>query len=553
MHAEAIDLREAFQEVDSEINRHKDSYIKRQERLRHGRSANDTTVDEHQREQRMAGAIFGGILGAIGGYSLASVLGTDFDDSDIWEELKLQQVADQEIYKHIKWVRNLVKDRHYQDFIHEKVEMYNGMMTICEEGITTMAAELRTIFTGGDSLLRGQLGIGMIRPDIIKGKLEAIDAEANRRRQNIAIRSIHEVYLLPVSIIGTQREAVTFAIHIPLFELRNQLALWEYIPMPAYIGKNASVGAGSAYSFRPQKRYLGINDDLFFAELDKSDLNECRKIGSTYVCETTVLTRELKGSCLTGLFLADIATMERECEIEIIAEGENVIKQIGPHEFAGYFGTPTIVQVSCETYATGRANSKELTGSYRITVPGGCTGSTNTHRFSPIEDLGKFHSLVHVPTDFKLELALEKIDPPVIEELNHELKTRKITHFSLFKLKNALKKPIDWITHYPKQIIGSLGALSSAIIIAVIATPVIYFMCNRRRETPIPERHHVTFSKTRSGSLRSALRRSFSLDSFKLPSRNTSLSSQPPAKPESTESILRPPPDYVSSILRSRP
>ena len=71
--------------------------------------------------------------------------------------------------------------------------MYNGLMTICEEGITTMAAELRTIYTGGDSLLRGQLGVGMIRPGIIKGKLEAIDREANRRRQNIAIRSIHEV------------------------------------------------------------------------------------------------------------------------------------------------------------------------------------------------------------------------------------------------------------------------------------------------------------------------------------------------------------------------
>ena len=120
MHAETIDLRMRSRRLTHEINLHKESYIQRQERLRHGRSANGTTVDEHQREPRMAGAIIGGILGAVGGYSLASVFGTDFDDSDIWEELKLQQVADQEIYKHIKWVRNLVKDRHYQDFIHEK-------------------------------------------------------------------------------------------------------------------------------------------------------------------------------------------------------------------------------------------------------------------------------------------------------------------------------------------------------------------------------------------------------------------------------------------------
>ena len=189
--------------------------------------------------------------------------------------------------------------------------------------------------------------------------------------------------------------------------------------MPAHIGMNSTIGAGAAYLFKLSKRFLGINGDLFFLELDKSDLNECRRIGSTVICETTVLTRELKNSCLTGLFLADVDTMERECEIEVIAEGENVIKQIEPYEFARYFGTPTIVQVLCETYATGRANSKELLGSFRITIPGGCTGSTNKHRFSPIEDLGKFYSLVHVPTNFKLELALDDIAPPVIEKLKH--------------------------------------------------------------------------------------------------------------------------------------
>ena len=125
--------------------------------------------------------------------------------------------------------------------------------------------------------------------------------------------------------------------------------------------------------------------------MTKADLNECRKVGGTYVCESTVLSRELKQSCITGLFRANEKTMEEECDVELIAEGQNVIKQVGPHDFAGYFGTPTVVQVSCETYVTGRANSKELLGGYRITIPGGCTGSTPTHRFSPIEDLGRFH------------------------------------------------------------------------------------------------------------------------------------------------------------------
>ena len=444
---EIQDVRFGFNEVDSEINLHKDSYEKRQERLRHGRSINDTGLEEHRREPRAIGAFIGGIIGAVGGYSLASIFGTEFDDSDIWEEIELIRFDDQKLQEQMKWVHSEMERGKKQAYIREKVEMYTGMMNICESGITTMALEMRALLNGADSLLRGELGVGLIHHNTLKSKLEAIDREANRRRQNIAVRSVNEIFSLPVSIIGKTADTVTFAVHVPLFELRNQLSLWEYIPMPTYINANSSMGPGAAYLFRPERRFLGINDDLFFLEMDKSDLNECRHIGSTYICETTVLTRELRRSCLTGLFQADVETMERECEIEVIAKGENMIRQIGPHEFAGFFGTPTIVQVSCETYATGRANSKELLGSYRITIPGGCTGSTTTHRFSPIEDLGRFHSLVYVPTNFRFELILDDLEAPIIEELQNELQTRKTTHFSLFKIKNALKKPLDWITN----------------------------------------------------------------------------------------------------------
>ena len=551
VHQEIQDVRYGFNEVDSEINLHKDSYEKRQERLRHGRSVNDTRIEEHRREPRAIGAFIGGIIGAVGGYSLASIFGTDFDDSDIWEEIELLRFDDQKLQEQMQWIHAEMEKGKKQTYIREKVEMYTGMMNICEAGITTMALEMRALLNGADSLLRGELGVGLIHHEVLKAKLEAIDREANRRRQNIAVRSINEIFSLPVSIIEKTKDTVTFAIHIPLFELRNQLSLWEYIPMPTYISTNSSVGPGAAYLFQPERKFLGINDDLFYLELDKSDLNECRHFGSTYVCETTVLSRELRRSCLTGLFQGDVATMEKECEIEVIAKGENMIRQIGPHEFAGFFGTPTIVQVSCETYATGRANSKELLGSYRITIPGGCIGSTNTHRFSPIEDLGRFHSLVYVPTDFNLELVLDDLEAPVIEELQNELTTRKTTHFSLFKIKNALRKPLDWITHYPKQIIGYLGALGSAIIAMVIAIPILYFFCIHRKLNQVQENHRVTFSK--NTGRRSAIRRALSLDSFKIPSTNTSLTSLPIAnvKPESTESIPRPPPDYVASILRS--
>ena len=87
--------------------------------------------------------------------------------------------------------------------------------------------------------------------------------------------------------------------------MRNQLALWEYIAMPTYIQKNSTVGGGAAYMFKLEHNFLAINNDLYFQEMTKADLNECWKIEATYVCDTTVLSRELKQSCITGLFRAN--------------------------------------------------------------------------------------------------------------------------------------------------------------------------------------------------------------------------------------------------------
>ena len=86
-------LRNSFQEIESEINIHKDSYANMKDRLRHGRSFNWTAEKEREeleREERSAAvaltiSVIGGALGSIGGYSLASIFGQESDDSDIWE------------------------------------------------------------------------------------------------------------------------------------------------------------------------------------------------------------------------------------------------------------------------------------------------------------------------------------------------------------------------------------------------------------------------------------------------------------------------------------
>ena len=245
-------LRESFQEIDTEINLHKDSYENMQDRLRHGRSFNWTTKDHQEileREERgavaaLAVSVIGGAIGSIGGYSLASLFGSEYDDSDIWEKIDVTELEIEGIKEDMDWiqesmeilttdmayVRRKLKNTDWRNYKQERTEVQIAKVSVCESALSSLTTEIRTVLNGIDSLLNGKLGIGMIRPEILKAKLEAIDAAANRRRQNVAVRSLHEIYKLPISIVSVNGDQITFAVHVPLFEIRNQLALWNTSP-----------------------------------------------------------------------------------------------------------------------------------------------------------------------------------------------------------------------------------------------------------------------------------------------------------------------------------
>ena len=84
-----------------------------QDRLRHGRSYNWTTDNEQEileREERAAVAalavsVLGGAIGSIGSYSLASLFGQEYDDSDIWEKIDTTELEIQGIQEDMEWVQ----------------------------------------------------------------------------------------------------------------------------------------------------------------------------------------------------------------------------------------------------------------------------------------------------------------------------------------------------------------------------------------------------------------------------------------------------------------
>ena len=151
-----------------------------QDRLRHGKSFNWTYGEEHNETSRperssavaMAVSVFGGALGAIGGYSLASIFGQEYDDSDIWEQIDLTKLDIKGLNDDMEWVlssleglnedmeyvQSKLKETDWKNYQMERMEVQIGKVSICETAINSLTTEIRPVLSGVDELLNGRLG-----------------------------------------------------------------------------------------------------------------------------------------------------------------------------------------------------------------------------------------------------------------------------------------------------------------------------------------------------------------------------------------------------------
>ena len=335
------------------------------------------------------------------------------------------------------------------------------MGTLLGGGIGEYENAIGDIFQGLRSLAAGELSPTLVNPVNLRSSLEKIDSEANRRRQNIAVNSVNELYTLPITLVRSHSTRLTITVDIPLFE--------------------------QAYYFRPENPYLALANDLYFREYSIEELNRCTQIQGTFLCHSTVLTRDARHSCLYALYKGEHTMMEEECEIEMLRKSESSLSQVGANDFVGYFPDETTVHVECEIYRSGRAVSKKLRGLNLITIPEGCAGRTSHYRFHPIMDVGKYHWLVGVPSNFSIDLVLDAIHPDQRAELVQKLSVHHATRFSVKRMQKGVTDKMHHLFSKPKEILISLissfamGIGNIAIVIIVIIALIA--LCRRVRRT----------------------------------------------------------------------
>ena len=135
---------------------------------------------------------------------------------------------------------------------------------------------------------------------------------------------------------------------------------------------------------------------------------------------------------------------------------ESSLLQVCANDFVKYFLEETTVHVECEIYPSRRPMSKKLMGLNLITIPEGCAGRTSHYRFHPIMDIGKYHWLVEVSSNFSIDLGLEEIHPDQRAELVQKLSVHQATKFSVKRMQKSVTDKMHHLFSKPKEIMISL-------------------------------------------------------------------------------------------------
>ena len=129
-----------------------------------------------------------------------------------------------------------------------------------------------------------------------------------------------------------------------------------------------------------------------------------------------------------------------------------------------------------------------------ITIPEGCAWRTSHYRFHPIMDIGKYHWLLGVPSNFSIDLTLEVIHPDQRGELVQKLSVHHATKFSVKRMQKSVTDKMHHLFSKPKEIIISLissfamGVGNIAIILVVIISLIMLcrLVCQKDSTKPLP-------------------------------------------------------------------
>lgn len=317
-------------------------------------------------------------------------------------------------------------------------------------------------------IVHGKLSPLLLSPNVLKGKLDKLQAKARKMKKQLAISSELELFECPVSYTTFSNYVMRVVVHIPTRYQADVYRVFSYIPVP--FGVNSTF-----YTTKPEQLLAVSKNNKYHFELPKAQLLDCKRFKSFYSCQSiSVLHRQLSESCLWGLYNNNSSMVLRNCKL-FTAPSVPSAYRLSAYEFSFFHPVKSTVSVKCNK--TSSLEKHAFRGVRSVRLPPNCIASNS-------------HELVMTPSHIlsdeiviKLDTVTVYADDLVFSSPPLDNATARVVHDPEFpEIEVAqIHSSIPWDTVILASVLTALVAF--VLIVAIWHRATIFNCCKRQNNS----------------------------------------------------------------------
>ena len=257
-------------------------------------------------------------------------------------------------------------------------------MTVVASLVTNAVVHTSNAMAVTEAILQKRLSPLMLPPDQMIEVLAEITQMAELKGYRILARSTADMYQCEVSFI-THPEGFYIFVHVPMAKQDDTLHLYRHLPIPI------EVNPGEMLTINPIKSVIATDTDRTkFRAIDFSDLADCTKMGSTYMCIDSNFIRFAKGTplvepstCVYHLLTENKRMIQQTCPMSVTGPTEDAIA-VSATEFFLMSSYDHQGRITCNGELHDTFSTRHVA---HITMPPGCTARTDSHEVTASLDV----------------------------------------------------------------------------------------------------------------------------------------------------------------------
>jgi len=245
----------------------------------------------------------------------------------------------------LKTLMKLLNHKNYHKIIAQVMAL--------EEKLRSTIADVKAIVREGQ---RGRMASEMLGGQELIKFYDTMVEKANGHNCKLVMEHPSDIYELDTTF-GYDGKNKTFVVylHVPMYEIGEELKLWEYIPFPILqsLILNSTIvpktGKENFIALMPDET-VGSNAVTVphrFRVFNEYDLNMCKRMRNIYMCGgRNTLRTDMENSCIGNLYLRDHHGIARTCDLEI-GRLEEFVAKIGVNKWVVFSPKPLQKEIRC--------------------------------------------------------------------------------------------------------------------------------------------------------------------------------------------------------------